>query len=192
MTSRKDALEALDIIYARHYGSPITDAAIKTIRAALTDEPNKFQVVEVFCPCGNKIKFSGDAITREDMAMKGSGGYTSEPLCGLPSPTTPPVSGDMPEEIWCHQAWSGNFAYTSYESAACNKDTKYTRADKRPEWLPIEALRSAFLAGFKYSAEGFNGEFPFQGEPDETIADKIKQGCDWYMSKLPPHAEEGE
>jgi hypothetical protein len=36
------------------------------------------------------------------------------------------------------------------------------------------ALEEAFLAGFKASGEGYNGEYPFEGEPDTTIKKEIR------------------
>ena len=42
---------------------------------------------------------------------------------------------DMPEEIWCHPIWGGNFAFTLMRKAISKKDTRYIRA---PQWQAIE------------------------------------------------------
>ncbi|KKK70984.1 hypothetical protein LCGC14_2918540 [marine sediment metagenome] len=36
-------------------------------------------------------------------------------------------------------------------------------------------LKQAFLEGFKISGEGWNGEYPCEGEKDETIWERIKE-----------------
>ncbi len=38
--------------------------------------------------------------------------------------------------------------------------------------------RKMFLEGFKNSGEGYNGEYPFEGESDERIWDSIKEDYD--------------
>lgn len=37
-----------------------------------------------------------------------------------------------------------------------------------------EQILDARLDGFKVSGEGYNGEYPFEGEPDNIISDSIE------------------
>lgn len=38
----------------------------------------------------------------------------------------------------------------------------------------LNDVERAFLEGFKASGEGYNGEYPFEGETDEKIWESIK------------------
>ena len=40
--------------------------------------------------------------------------------------------------------------------------------------MKLNKEQKIFLAGFKTSAEGFNGEYPFEDYSDEEIWEKIK------------------
>lgn len=51
-------------------------------------------------------------------------------------------------------------------------------------WQPIE---EAFLAGFKISGEGWNGEYPHEGENDSVIWEDIKESFEDYLK--PPKEE---
>jgi hypothetical protein len=39
----------------------------------------------------------------------------------------------------------------------------------------MEAAEKGFLEGFKVSGEGYNGEYPFEGQTDEYIKEEIKE-----------------
>jgi hypothetical protein len=49
-----------------------------------------------------------------------------------------------------------------------------------------EAASNGFLNGFKASAEGYNGEYPFEGCTNEFILADIKPKIDKYLDKKYP------
>ena len=40
--------------------------------------------------------------------------------------------------------------------------------------INLSKMQKAFLEGFKSSGEGFNGEYPFDGDTDEIIWSRIE------------------
>lgn len=43
--------------------------------------------------------------------------------------------------------------------------------------------RDAYLAGFKNSAEGYNGEYPFEGDTDKKIWDSISEDYEKWLDE---------
>lgn len=166
MTSRKDALEWFDKIFPHHYIGSIPEHDV--IRAALADEP---ECVKKDFFLWNS--HTGDAANREaadtpdsvnntspTTKQTGGGNAFHRPLQDFPivkvtkmggsatrgvhydTAEIPPVSGDMPEE-------------NKYLDRLCFADSKLgmeawvyflDRADKRPEWLPIEDYKESHIA----------------------------------------------
>lgn len=45
-------------------------------------------------------------------------------------------------------------------------------------------LKKAYIAGFKNSAEGYNGEYPFEGESEEKIWNSISEDFEKWLNEV--------
>lgn len=54
-----------------------------------------------------------------------------------------------------------------------------------------DMLRDAFMAGFKASGEGYNGEYPFDGDEHAIIRELSEAFEEWFRTH-PPHKGESD
>lgn len=47
-----------------------------------------------------------------------------------------------------------------------------------------QAIENAFIAGFKVSGEGFNGELPYEVATDEQIKNDLRGSIHYYIAQL--------
>lgn len=144
-------------------------------------------------------------------SIDGGGGYETQPCpdCSEPSPTLAWTEVDTltaarahyeqrttrhPHEVWARWAtWEQACEAAGWldEQLTAMRAALSTLPSPPPAKPDEEGLRRAYLRGFRLSAEGYNGEYPFDKD-DAEIERLVGPNADAYLATLRTPSKEQE